>query len=225
MHFKTPFFYIFKEKRIEGRAGDCLFFKKGDLIIHGPISDNEQFVNDWIYFESDENLHDLPSGVILSLENADALGDLINSVISEETTKDEYSAQLISDAIYKMVVLLKRAVIDVSADQKPEKLRFKAAREFIITHCAEHWTLERMAAVAGYSVSRFCALYTEQFGKSPMDELLDKRLKLAKKMLLFSTHKIGEISLMCGFSSVHYFSRFFKARTGESPSEYSNRKK
>ena len=225
MHFKTPFFYVFEGKRVKGAPGDCLFFRKGDLIVHGPLSDKEQFVNDWIYFEADEDLHDLPSGILLSPENGGVIGELINSILSEENTKDEYSARLISDTIYKMIVLLKRAELSVSADQTPEMLRFKAARAYIITHCAEHWTLERMADMAGYSVSRFCALYTEQFGKSPMDELLEKRFRLAKKLLSFSSYRIGEISLMCGFSSIHYFSRFFKARTGESPSEYANRRK
>ena len=60
MHFKTPFFYIFDGKRIEGKAGNCVFFRKGDMILHGPLSDKEEFINDWIYFETDEDLSDLP---------------------------------------------------------------------------------------------------------------------------------------------------------------------
>ena len=77
-----------------------------------------------------------------------------------------------------------------------------------------------MAELLGYSVSRFCALYTGFFGKSPMNDLLDKRLEMAKQLLALRAYKVGDVAQMCGFSSIHYFSKFFKSRTGVSPAKY-----
>ncbi|MBQ3016816.1 MAG: helix-turn-helix transcriptional regulator [Clostridia bacterium] len=220
LHFKTPFFCIINGKRIEGMPGDCLIQQKGDTVIHGPLSENEQFINDWIYFDSDEELHNLPINTIINTENGGEIGDLIEYIIREENARDEHPKRLISDSIYKMLVILMRAADKSVEEISPEKLRFAEARSYILAHSTERWTLAKMAEYAGYSVSRFCAIYNDYFNKSPMDELLDKRLDIAKRLLSLNVDKIGDVAAMCGFSSVHYFSRFFKNRTGLSPSNY-----
>lgn len=220
LHFKTPFFCVINGKRIEGMPGDCLIQQKGDIVIHGPLSENDQFINDWIYFDSDETLHNLPINKLIKAENDEEIGGIIESIIHEENSRDEHSKRLISDSIYKMLVILMRAADKNVEETSPEKMRFREARAYIMAHSTERWTLAKMAEYTGYSVSRFCALYNEYFGKSPMDELLDKRLELAKRLLTLDVDKIGDIASMCGFSSVHYFSRFFKNRTGVSPGNY-----
>ena len=200
--------------------GDCLIQQKGDIVIHGPLSENDQFINDWIYFDSDETLHNLPINKLIKAENDEEIGGIIESIIHEENSRDEHSKRLISDSIYKMLVILMRAADKNVEETSPEKMRFRETREYIMAHSTERWTLAKMAEYTGYSVSRFCALYSEYFDKSPMDELLDKRLELAKRLLTLDVDKIGDIASMCGFSSVHYFSRFFKNRTGVSPGNY-----
>ena len=220
LHFKTPFFCIIEGKRIEGAAGECLLQRKGSTVIHGPLSDNEQFINDWIYFEADEELGGLPFDVLLAPEDHNSIGLLIEYILKEEAVRDEHSQRLISDAIYRMLAVLQRTPSNVRDDQMPDMPRFKDARSYVLTHCGERWSLAKMAALTGYSVSRFCALWSECFGTSPMDDLLDRRLELAKQLLALSAYKIGDIAAMCGFSSIHYFSRFFKRRVGISPSDY-----
>lgn len=220
LHFKTPFFCILNGRRIEGAAGDCLLQRKGDSVIHGPLCDKEQFINDWIYFEAVGETVDLPFNVVLRTDSGEEIGKLIESIIKEERVRDEYSKRLISDMILRLLVILRRATTKSGAVQASDISRFREARSHILAHPGERWTLASMAATTGYSVSRFCALYSEYFGKSPMDELLEFRLEMAKRMLTFDTYKIGDIASMCGFSSIHYFSRFFKMRTGVSPSDY-----
>jgi transcriptional regulator GlxA family with amidase domain len=82
------------------------------------------------------------------------------------------------------------------------------------------WTLEELAKLYGYSTSRFSALYTEIFGISPINDILENRLNTAKRLLALKTYSVGQIAELCGFSSIHYFSKFFKSHTGKSPSEY-----
>ncbi|MEL6135160.1 MAG: helix-turn-helix domain-containing protein [Bacteroidota bacterium] len=42
----------------------------------------------------------------------------------------------------------------------------------------------------------------------------------AKNMLLRSSQSVSEIAYSLGFNYPHYFTRIFKARTGQTPVEY-----
>ncbi len=71
-----------------------------------------------------------------------------------------------------------------------------------------------------YSKSTIKRIFKAETGKSVISYLLDKRLKKAKELLQDHSLSIGEITSRLGFSSVYYFSRFFKERTGQSPTKY-----
>lgn len=53
--------------------------------------------------------------------------------------------------------------------------------------------------------------------KTFVDLLTQKRMKVAKQLLLYTTMKIREISKKCGYSDQHYFSYCFKKSAGVSP--------
>ena len=82
-----------------------------------------------------------------------------------------------------------------------------------------------MAALCGYSVSRFSVLYKEQFGCSPKQDILNARIELACRMLRYTGVSITEIAAACGFQSIYYFSKYFKKVTGLSPKNYAENKK
>ena len=53
-----------------------------------------------------------------------------------------------------------------------------------------------------------------------MEYILKSRIALAKELLYTSKKSISEISEDCGFSSLSYFSRSFKAEVGLTPLQY-----
>ena len=97
-----------------------------------------------------------------------------------------------------------------------------SARRFMLENYSEKITIEMLSKRANFSTSRFCVLYNEFFNSTPIDDLLNIRMENAKTMLRFGDYTISEIADMCGFSSVHYFSRKFKERIGKSPTDYRN---
>jgi AraC-like DNA-binding protein len=223
LYFLTPFFCEIDGKRIVGNAGDCIIHKKGDRVIHGPISENESFINNWMLFDcDDENIEafDLPYNQIFRLGDEATVEYLLSQIMKEEAIDDEHSQQIISGFIYQLLVEFKR---QISIDKGVEKTvfeKFSAARTVILNDYGKNWTLEEMAELVDYSVSRFCALYKSYFLETPINDLLAKRLTVSKQLLAVKAYKIRDIATMCGFSSQHYFSKFFKAHTGKSPREY-----
>ena len=223
--FRTPFFCILNGKRYEGVAGDCLLQRPGTVIVHGPLLEDASFVNDWIYFDGDAKeieALELPFDTLISVEDSEIFAHLIDRIMKETVRGDCYSERIVSDSIYRMLVTLKRAERVRESEEAPLLSRFKELRVRILHRYGEEWSLQRMAELSGYSVSRFCALYTAFFDISPMNDLLAKRLEMAKQLLALGVYKIGDVATMCGFSSIHYFSNYFKRNTGVAPSAYEN---
>ena len=221
--FRSPYFCELGGVRIEGKPGDCILHRPDALVIHGALAGDVPFCNDWLYFTADpgdlDALH-LPFDTVISTGNPDILERALGTVLRESLRNDRFSGRLISDGIYRMLVSVARAAPQAEHEDLPLHLRFSRTRIHILNRYHERWDLARMAELLGYSVSRFCALYTGFFGKSPMSDLLDKRLAMAKELLALGAYGVGDVAQMCGFSSIHYFSNFFKRRTGVSPADY-----
>jgi AraC-like DNA-binding protein len=63
-------------------------------------------------------------------------------------------------------------------------------------------------------------LFTEKYGMSPKQFIIDIRINKAKQLLGEGHMKISAIAEQCGFSSPYHFCRTFKSHTGYTPSEY-----
>ena len=70
------------------------------------------------------------------------------------------------------------------------------------------------------SVNYLRDLFTENVGMSPKQFLQNIRIEQAEKLFRSSSLSVSDVSMMCGFADPYYFSRFFKKKTGVSPSDY-----
>ncbi|MBQ7040254.1 MAG: helix-turn-helix transcriptional regulator [Clostridia bacterium] len=70
---------------------------------------------------------------------------------------------------------------------------------------------------------KFCLNFGVHFRTSPLTYINKKRISTAKAMLKTDYYTISEISNMCGFLSLSYFSYAFRKSTGFSPTDYSKR--
>jgi AraC family transcriptional activator of pobA len=80
--------------------------------------------------------------------------------------------------------------------------------------------IQTLAEMSGYSYDYFRHLFREEAGVSPKNYIIDKRICLAKKLLLEMNISILEIAQKCGFSNGSQFTVIFKDRTGISPLQY-----
>lgn len=224
MHFHTDFFLEVNGQLQRGKAGDWVLHQPGTQVAHGPRSQRSSFVNDWLFFTAEEEdkplLAQLPYDILIPAANDGTFEHCISGILSEQIRNDPFSAHKISGYIYQLLSVLYRAGQADASRADALHLQFRELRTHILQHCAQRWTLGDMAARSGYSVSRFCELYKQFFGKSPIDDLLDERLSLAKRLLALNSYSVSEVATLCGFSSLHYFSGFFKSRTGYAPTDY-----
>ena len=84
-------------------------------------------------------------------------------------------------------------------------------------------TLKEIAGCLGYSVSRFCALFTENTSYSPMDYYNQLKIQRACSYLQFSDLKLKEIAFRLGYYDPFHFSKAFKQEMEITPREYRKR--
>lgn len=97
------------------------------------------------------------------------------------------------------------------------------AKEFVARHYAEEIGVSQIAEACHVSVSYLHRLFSDTLGYSPHKFLMDKRIFMAKKLLVGSSLTISQVASACGFNSQAYFSDCFKRREGVPPKEFRER--
>ncbi len=82
-----------------------------------------------------------------------------------------------------------------------------------------------LAEKCGISEVHFRRLFAEQFKTTPKQFVLEIRTEKAKQLLTDGILKINAVSEECGFSNPYHFARFFKEKTGLTPTEYMKQNK
>ena len=66
--------------------------------------------------------------------------------------------------------------------------------------------------------------FKQVYGMTPKEYTDARRLRAAEELLKGTEEKVIDIAYGTGFSSLSSFNRFFKKRTGKTPTEYRNSK-
>ncbi len=97
---------------------------------------------------------------------------------------------------------------------------FSALTTFLQNNMHRPLTTEEICSELLLSPSQLGKLCRDVCGCGPIDYLISLKIGLAKRLIHESALNLTQISERLGFSSVHYFSRLFKSKTGISPSDY-----
>ena len=90
------------------------------------------------------------------------------------------------------------------------------------THYRERLTLEQLAALENLSVSRFCDVFRQTYGTSPIRYLMGTRIKTACELLKTTDLPVWEVGEAVGYRDVSLFARQFKSLLGMTPGVYRN---
>ena len=82
------------------------------------------------------------------------------------------------------------------------------------------WKIGEMAAKAGYAPDHFSRIFRDVMGQRPQSYILNARISRAQQLLKETHLSIGEIAQALGFRDVFYFSRQFRAFSGQPPSAF-----
>ena len=98
--------------------------------------------------------------------------------------------------------------------------RIVRAGEYIDRNYLKPGCIEEAAENAKITRRRFNDLFKNHFGITPNRYIVKLKTEYAKQLLAVGELSVSEISELCGFADIYYFSKVFKSETGLSPSEY-----
>ena len=95
------------------------------------------------------------------------------------------------------------------------------AMSYIDSYYATDISVDKMASALHISPSHLRFLFANEFGYSPQEAIIKKRISVAKSLLRSDNPpSIQKIAQMCGYSDQSAFTKRFKNEVGMSPSEY-----
>ena len=96
----------------------------------------------------------------------------------------------------------------------------RMVEEYVNAHLDEKLSLARLSRHFNVSINKLSRDIRATTHRSPQELVAHQRLKAAKQMIRQEEYNFTQIAERLGFSSLHYFSQWFKKQTRMSPTEY-----
>ncbi|MDO4500801.1 MAG: AraC family transcriptional regulator [Erysipelotrichaceae bacterium] len=155
-------------------------------------------------------------------------GDILSFFSKSSQHKGPFLANLLTTSVQMFVVSILYHIHEKQSEQPmntmmQHKYQSKLLGE-ILLYIQENIynviTVEDICMKFSMSRSSLQALFNDNLDVSPKQYISELKFSKAKQMIKESTYSISEISRICGFSSIHYFSRKFKEKYGVTPTSY-----
>jgi len=115
-----------------------------------------------------------------------------------------------------------RSIFGETLDMRAVSSDYSLARaqHYMEQHYMDNITVEKLANLGYMSKTSFNRHFKKEIGITPIEYLIEIRIKMAKLMLKRKENQITDIALRCGFNSGAHFSSCFQKHVGMTPSEY-----
>lgn len=231
IHFRTPIIMCESSDERTLSAGACVLYEPGHLQrYHGG---EQGYLIDYFHFMGrDAAAWVKRCGIILNRAFVPASPQpftaMIRSLIQESSRREKFWQEQCALLMAQLLLTIGRAS-DAAQDasvtprqaemaQRIRDIRMRLHQDFQRT-----WTVTEMARAAHLSSSRFSHLYTELFGKAPLEDLIDVRIQQACWLLRTEHLTLKQIAPMCGFSNAQHLTCLFRRRVGCTPGAYARR--
>lgn len=161
----------------------------------------------------------------LIIKNNRALANTSSRMLEVLTSNDpfkEYQADLmLRELVLHMLKSQNLNTLQKRYRSNSNKSPFDAVLNFIVTHLSADIRIEDLCKIACMSKSSFYRAFTDEYGITPVQLILDERLKFAKELLNNHTEiSIKEVAYAAGFNDPNYFARAFRKSEGITPTEF-----
>ena len=186
------------------------------------ISDTLQFLNERYPKEGNSQFWHLDYQNYFfynNVELATTINKLIKECMSTSITKDALADLTLQELLIRIIQTQTARTMDdgLFADQKNP---ITHVVEFIRMNLRENISMKNLSEKAGMSTTSFYRFFRRELGMSPIEFVLNEKIKCAKKLLKNPTIQINEVCYLSGFEDSNYFIRLFKKYEGITPKQY-----
>ena len=127
---------------------------------------------------------------------------------------DPYAVQRLKNELELFLLDLMRPA------ERYEVEKMNVVTDYMMRNIHKTLTVREICLDLGFSETSLKRLVKQTCNQSPLAYFTDLKIAQAEWLILHSTMNMTQIAQQLGFSSVHYFSRLFKQRIGQTPSAY-----
>lgn len=200
---------------INVKTGDIAFVPA--LYPYKLISENEHLYV--IHFTSDSKLPDTIKK--LSPQNAEYFQkkfEDFHAIWQKKETSYKHDCKSI---FYKIIANIERNYLGKKNSQYEDKI--VTAIDYIHEkYTSENISVEHLAKLCNISCAYLRKLFHQRFNQSPQAYINKLKIQYATELLKSGYYSVSEVSEMCNFQNIHYFSSFIKKETGFTPSQIIN---
>lgn len=228
------FEYIIKGKGVIDVNGERYTPEEGDVYILPAGKDHFYFSdakNPWekVWFNIKGPLIDN----LMQAYNLNNIYHIQGLDLSELFFKVYYLAQqkdLDTTVIFQKASLIFHEILlkIYSKMEVPKKINNEIAlqlKQYIDNNIYNKLSIKDLSTHVFRSPSQIIAIFKKEFGLTPYDYLLSKKIETAELLLVNTNMPVKQIALKLKFADEHYFSNYFKMKTGICPLSYRNNNK
>lgn len=150
------------------------------------------------------------SSPILKTENGSQIKDTLSHLFDTEDAPDAYMVNAIFYQVLHYLI-------------QPKPKHSNLAKTLIDQNFQSvDFTIEKLCKECGLSHAQLCRNFSANYGISPKQYLIQKRLDYAKKLLIETDLKIDAVAHSCGYLDSANFMKEFKKKVGMSAGQFRN---
>ena len=154
-----------------------------------------------------------------NVELATTINKLIKECMSTSITKDALADLTLQELLIRIIQTQNTKAIDEDLFVDPKNPMTHVV-EFIRLNLKENISMKHLIEKSCMSTASFYRLFKRELGMSPIEFVINEKIRCAKKLLKNPTIQINEVCYLSGFEDSNYFIRLFKKHEGITPKQY-----
>lgn len=154
-----------------------------------------------------------------NLELATTINKLIKECMSTAITKDALADLTLQELLVRIIQSQSMKTVE-SSQQLDSTNPIHHIVQYIRQNIQENISLKVLSDKACMSSTSFYRSFKRELGMSPIEFILNEKIKFAKNLLNNPKINISEVSYASGFEDANYFIRLFKKHEGVTPKQY-----
>lgn len=225
VHFRSCMTVLTSEALVSAEPGECLLYDPS--FPQWYRGREAEFVDDWVhvYGPSMRGLiqrYGIPVNTIFRPRDTEFITPIFEAINREMRRQDRHWRESLRLLVESLFLQLSRQLSPpglTSADQAWEEA-LRNLRMEVHERMQEPWSVAAMARLVNLSRPRFANLYTKLLGVSPIEDLIQARLRRARALLTNVEMSVADAAEQSGFGSMCHFSRIFRKHVGCAPRDY-----
>ena len=186
------------------------------------ITDTLQFLNERYPKEGNDQFWQLNYQNYFFYNNAalaTTITKLIKECMSTSITKDVLADLTLQELLIRIIQTQTVKAIEDGFFIDP-KNPITDVVAFIRLNLKENFNMKHLSEKACMSTTSFYRFFKKELGMSPIEFVINEKMRCAKQLLQNPTIQINEVCHMSGFEDCNYFIRLFKKHEGITPKQY-----